>query len=188
MSARVEPLQPTYQPDPARLRNDLDLGLRMVEGLVRIGEPGAALRLVEELQEETARTLGTTVARPSRHVRRGASLMAGVAVALGVGLSAAALVLPDGGGDAKEAPREVRDRPAQVEENVPFEAESPAPETTVTEDSTGVTAPADPLPGEPAPDDAAADKPRFEPPEDISEAPIPSPFSLIVPPPVLPDG
>lgn len=188
MSARVEHLHSTDQPDPTRLRRDLDLGLRMVEGLVRIGEPGAALRLVEELQKETTRALGTKVARPSRHVRRGASLITGVAVALGVGLSAAALVLP-GGEEAAEAPaREVRERPAQVEETFPSDAGVPAPETTVTDDTAGIRAPSDPLPGAPASDGTTADTPGLEPPDDISEAPIPSPFSLIVPPPVLPDG
>jgi hypothetical protein len=79
-----------------QLRGDLDLGLRMVEGLIRIGEVGAAARLTDELRDMCA----TSIVRPGgprRVVRLPRRVLVGAGAAAAIaasGLSAAAVLGP----------------------------------------------------------------------------------------------
>lgn len=105
-------------------RSDLDLGLRMVDALVRRGDIGSAARLVDELRADVRSELvAPAPVAPAGRVRRSAVFVGTVAAALGIGLSAAALV-------TTVVEDQAPDRPATVHREAPPALEADQPRTT----------------------------------------------------------
>jgi hypothetical protein len=172
----------TAADDVASLRSEVDLGLRFAEALVRAGDAGSALRLVEELRVDTARVLDLEARQGDRRRavwsrRRRAIAAGGLVAVLGIG-SAAALVAPRTADTTDKAPSGAGRRPAPAVVNPAAENIKP-PTGQPAEGAEGLTAP------EPAPEPGTITDPappggsrRHLPPGDQ----LPDPTELPVPP------